>query len=513
MRLVVAHQSLFGDELSTYWIVATHTSAACCRCCTAQRDRPRRDQPTADVRRVVARSAIRPRPRAAASAGVGGGRAHASRPSTSSGSAPSAARRRSLATALTALSPFMIYYSTEARAYGVMMVMVITSTLAMLVRPRHRARALVGRLRGRVLRGAVRRTTRARSCSPRSCCGCGGRTRARAVPWDSRTSRRARRPDPLGARTDQRPALADGHDPLRPLAVHAARRAGRPRALDGGVSVLLAGEPAAAAGDAAAPRPRARHRGRPRRTGAAVRHGRPAAASGLGRPGAAGGRAGASQDSTGASSCSSRWHSRRRWPRRSSAPSAPTSSVYATSPRPGRRSRCASPRSWSPRAGRVMIAATTLVLIAFGLAAVSMLDGRYQRPDYQSAADFIDRTARPGGRRDRRDRRAQPRPVDRPRRGAAPPSGDRPRARSRRARPSVRPARPLRPAVGCQCPRRWRSPTAPGSSSSAATAATSRSAAPLPRRRARARIAARSFTTTRECSLRATTGRPREAER
>ena len=46
--------------------------------------------------------------------------------------------------------------------------------------------------------------------------------------------------------------------------------------------------------------------------------------------------------------------------------------------------------------GRLATAATALVLVAFGLAAISMLDGRYQRPDYQSAAAFIDRTARPG---------------------------------------------------------------------------------------------------------------------
>ncbi len=43
-------------------------------------------------------------------------------------------RRAALvATALTTLSPFMIYYSTEARAYGVMMLLVMGSTLAMLL--------------------------------------------------------------------------------------------------------------------------------------------------------------------------------------------------------------------------------------------------------------------------------------------------------------------------------------------------------------------------------------------
>src|SRR5581483_2646734 len=38
-----------------------------------------------------------------------------------------------VATALTTLSPFMIYYSTEARAYGLMMLFVLLSTLAMLL--------------------------------------------------------------------------------------------------------------------------------------------------------------------------------------------------------------------------------------------------------------------------------------------------------------------------------------------------------------------------------------------
>jgi hypothetical protein len=41
-------------------------------------------------------------------------------------------------------------------------------------------------------------------------------------------------------------------------------------------------------------------------------------------------------------------------------------------------------------------AAVTLALVAFVLSAVSMLDGRYQRPNYGAAAAYVDRSARAG---------------------------------------------------------------------------------------------------------------------
>ncbi len=57
-----------------------------------------------------------------------------------------------LATALTTLSPFMIYYSAEARGYGLMIFLLLGSTLAMLLAVDRGEPPLVGRLRAAHLR-------------------------------------------------------------------------------------------------------------------------------------------------------------------------------------------------------------------------------------------------------------------------------------------------------------------------------------------------------------------------
>ncbi len=127
-RVVAARDALFADELSTYWIVTTHGLGGV-------------------ISTVHSNAEITPPLYFVASWLT-----------TQAGHAPELVRAPSLiagaltipavhalgvrtvgrtaalvATALTALSPFMIYYSAEARAYGVMMLFVVLSTLAMLI--------------------------------------------------------------------------------------------------------------------------------------------------------------------------------------------------------------------------------------------------------------------------------------------------------------------------------------------------------------------------------------------
>lgn len=128
IRLAVAHQSLFADELSTYWIVTRHGLGGV-------------------ISTVHSNAEITP-PLYFVLAWL----------TTQIGHAPELVRAPSLiagcatipviyllglrtvgrpaalvATALTAFAPFMIYYSAEARAYGLMMFLTALSTLAMLV--------------------------------------------------------------------------------------------------------------------------------------------------------------------------------------------------------------------------------------------------------------------------------------------------------------------------------------------------------------------------------------------
>ena len=127
LRLVVANQTLYGDELATYWVVTTHGLA--------------------DVVSVVHTNAEITPPLYFVLAWFPTQISHAEEylraPSLAAGIATipliyvlglrTVGRSAALvATALTTLSPFMIYYSAEARAYAVMMFLVVVSTLAML---------------------------------------------------------------------------------------------------------------------------------------------------------------------------------------------------------------------------------------------------------------------------------------------------------------------------------------------------------------------------------------------
>jgi hypothetical protein len=128
LRIVVAGDSLFADEYSTYWIVVDHGLGGV-------------------LSTVHSNAEITPPLYfllSWASAKLGHSPQLLRLPSLIAGvitiPAVFALGERTIgraaalvATALTALSPFMIYYSAEARGYGVMMALVVVSTLALLL--------------------------------------------------------------------------------------------------------------------------------------------------------------------------------------------------------------------------------------------------------------------------------------------------------------------------------------------------------------------------------------------
>ncbi len=128
VRVAVAHQSLFADELSTYWIVTTHDLGGV-------------------LSTVHSNAEITP-PLYFVASWLSSQISHAPElvraPSLVAGTATiplvyllgmrTVGRAAALiATALVAAAPFMVYYSTEARGYAVMMALTVLSTLAMLV--------------------------------------------------------------------------------------------------------------------------------------------------------------------------------------------------------------------------------------------------------------------------------------------------------------------------------------------------------------------------------------------
>jgi mannosyltransferase len=132
-RFIVAGQSIFADELSTYWISATHSLGGVLSLLYGTG--------------TIAHAEITP-PLSFLLFWLSTRLGHSPEllrlPSLIAGTATIPivyliARRTVghvaglIATALTALSPFMIYYSTEARAYGLLMLAVSVSTLAILL--------------------------------------------------------------------------------------------------------------------------------------------------------------------------------------------------------------------------------------------------------------------------------------------------------------------------------------------------------------------------------------------
>ena len=169
LRVIVAHQSLFADELSTYWISATHgLGGVLSLLYGAGRIQHAEITPPLSFLRLVADHQARAHARAAAAAVADRRAPRRSRSCTCSGCARSAAAAALLAAALTTLSPFMIYYSAEARAYGLMMFWSSRRAAVDAARPRHGARAAGGFCTRSARARRSTRTTRACSSSPRS---------------------------------------------------------------------------------------------------------------------------------------------------------------------------------------------------------------------------------------------------------------------------------------------------------------------------------------------------------
>jgi hypothetical protein len=133
LRAVVANQSLFADELSTYWISATHGLGGVLSLLYSS-GRIHHAEITPPLSFLASWVSTR----------FGHSAELLRAPALLAGTATipliyllglrTISRRAALiATALAALAPFMIYYSAEARAYGLMMLLVICSTLSMLI--------------------------------------------------------------------------------------------------------------------------------------------------------------------------------------------------------------------------------------------------------------------------------------------------------------------------------------------------------------------------------------------
>lgn len=151
VRVTVARESLFGDELSTYWIVATHGLHGVLSLIygTASIKHAEITPPLYFVASWVttqfghAPILVRLPSLIAGTLTIPvvyllGRRTIAGRgatpPGPDSDTAVAVSRGGAVAAAaLVTFSPFMVYYSTEARAYGVMMLLVVGSTLALLV--------------------------------------------------------------------------------------------------------------------------------------------------------------------------------------------------------------------------------------------------------------------------------------------------------------------------------------------------------------------------------------------
>src|ERR1039458_7427111 len=117
-RVIVAHQSVFADELSTYWISVTHGLGGVLSLLYST-GRIHHAEITPPLSFLASWLSTR----------LG----TTSQLICALGRRTVGRRAALLAATVTALSPFMIYYSAEARAYGLMICLVVCSILTMLL--------------------------------------------------------------------------------------------------------------------------------------------------------------------------------------------------------------------------------------------------------------------------------------------------------------------------------------------------------------------------------------------
>lgn len=128
LRIALAGQDMFADELSTYWIVSGHGLGGVIS--TVHTDAEITPPLYFALAWLSTRISLAPEWLRMPSliAGI------ATIPAVYAVGARTVGRTAAVvATALTALSPFMLYYSGEARGYALMMCLVVLSTLAMLL--------------------------------------------------------------------------------------------------------------------------------------------------------------------------------------------------------------------------------------------------------------------------------------------------------------------------------------------------------------------------------------------
>jgi hypothetical protein len=133
LRVIVAGQSVFADELSTYWISATHSLRGVISLMygTHAIPHPEITPPLSFIASWVTTRLGRSPELLRLPSLIAGA---ITIPAVYVLGLRTVGRRAALvAAALTTFSPFMIYYSAEARAYGLMMMMVVISTLAVLL--------------------------------------------------------------------------------------------------------------------------------------------------------------------------------------------------------------------------------------------------------------------------------------------------------------------------------------------------------------------------------------------
>jgi 4-amino-4-deoxy-L-arabinose transferase-like glycosyltransferase len=128
LRLLVGHQDLFGDELSTHWIIAGHGLGGVVS--TVHTDAEITPPLYFALAWLTTRIALTPELLRGPSLVAGA----ATIPLIYAIGLRTVGRRAALvATVLATLSPFLVYYSAEARGYALMVALLLGSTLSLLV--------------------------------------------------------------------------------------------------------------------------------------------------------------------------------------------------------------------------------------------------------------------------------------------------------------------------------------------------------------------------------------------